>query len=194
MDWYYRLFGLCLIFKVLGTLGDRCWSHHFIVSLPSTNSVMVPFSNHLSLKDFMLLDLSSSLLLRIFTYLIFILLFILATHLTFTWEGWTSFWQITLSFLHFHKSQAVSDTINLYFSVACLIYFPFVFLSLRLLNPLRSASLGTTQLSLLFAFMGSSYSLLAISHICSLPSIVHEKSMWSIVSRFWQYSQYALSL
>src|SRR5882724_7410724 len=45
-----------------------CWSHHCIVSFPSTNSAMAPFSNHLSLKDFMLLDLSSSLLLRIFTY------------------------------------------------------------------------------------------------------------------------------
>src|SRR5882724_4624730 len=154
---------------------------------------MAPFPNHLSLKDFMLLDLSSSLLLRIFTYLIFILLFILATHLLFIWEGWTSFWQITLSFLHLHRSQAVSDTINLYLSVACLLYFPFVFLSLRLLNPLKNASLGTIQLSLLFAFMGSLYSFLAISHVCFLPSIVHEKSMWFIVSRFWQYLQYALS-
>src|SRR5882724_4114569 len=86
----------------------RCWSHHFIVSLPSTNSTMVPFSNHLSLKDFVLFDLFSSLPLRIFTYSIFILLFISATHLPFIWEGWTSFWKITLSFLHFHKSQAVS--------------------------------------------------------------------------------------
>src|SRR5882724_7155556 len=91
----------------------RCWSHHFIVSFPFSNSEMALFSNHFFLKDFMLLDLSSSLLLRIFIYLILILLFILATHLHFIWEGWIYFWQITLSFLHFH-SQAVSDTISLY--------------------------------------------------------------------------------
>src|SRR5882724_10546058 len=107
---------------------------------------MALFSNHLSLKDFMLLDLSSSLLLRNFTYLILILLVILATHLLFIWEGWISFWQITLSFLHFHRSQAISNTISLYLSVACLLHFPFVFLNLRLLNPLKSASVGTVQL------------------------------------------------
>src|SRR5882724_1072144 len=187
------MFGLCCLFRCWAPcVVYRCWSHCFIVSFPFSNSVMAPFSNHLSLKEFMLLVLSS-LLLRIFTYSILILSFILAFHLPFIWEGWISFWQITLLFLHFHRSQAVSDTISLYLSVACLLYFPFAFLSLRLFNPLKSTSLGTVQLSLLFTFMGSSYSFSAISHICSLPSIVHEKSMWSIVSRFWQYSQYALS-
>src|SRR5882724_2606777 len=131
---------------------------------------MVPFSNHLSLKDLMLLVLSSSLLLRIFTYSNLILLFISAIHFPLIWEGWISFWQITLSVLHFHRSQAVSDTISLYLSVACLLYFPSVVFSLRLLNPLNSASLGASLLSI---FMGNSYSFSAISHICSLPSIVY---------------------
>src|SRR5882724_4382819 len=146
------MFGLCCLSRCwTPCVVYRCWSHHFIVSFPFSNSVMAPFSNQLSLKDFMLLVLSSSLLLRIFTYSILILLFISAIHLPFIWEGWISFWLITLSFLHFHRSQAVSDTISLYLSVGCLLYFPFVFLSLRLLNPLKSALLGTVQLSLLFA-------------------------------------------
>ena len=59
-----------------------------------------------------------------------------------------------LSFLHFHKSQAVSDTINLYLSVACLPYFPFSF---RLL---RSASLGATQF------------------VCYFPSWCQEWGFW----------------
>src|SRR5882724_1996705 len=124
--------------------------------------------------------------LRIFIYSILILSFISATHLLLILEGCISFWQITLSFLCFHRSQAVCDTINLYLSVACFLYFPSVFLNLRLLNPFKSALFGTVQLSLLFSSMGNLYSFSAISHIFSLPSIVHEKSMWSIVSRFWQ--------
>src|SRR5882724_3980421 len=179
------MFGLCCLSRCWAPcVVYRCWSHCFIVSCPFSNSAMAPFSNHLYLKDFILLVFSSSLLLRIFTYSILILLFISAIHLPFIWEGWISFWQITLLFLHFHRSQAVSDTISLYLSFACLLYFPFVFLSLRLLNPLKSASLGIVHFSLLLSFMGSSESFSAISHIFSLPSIVQEKSMWSIVSRF----------
>src|SRR5882724_11819346 len=98
----------------------RCWSHHFIVSFTFSNFAMAPFYIHLSLKDFMLLYLFSSLLLKIFTYSILIQLFISATHLLFIWEGWISFLQITCSFLHFHRSQVVSNTISLFLSVACL--------------------------------------------------------------------------
>ena len=73
MDWYYKVVLVC-VFRCWAPWNVyRCWSHCFIVSFP--------FSNHLSLKDFMLLDLFSSLLLRIFAYSILILLFILATHL-----------------------------------------------------------------------------------------------------------------
>src|SRR5882724_13048745 len=116
------MFGLCCLSRCWAPcVVYRCWSHCFIVSCP--------FSNHLYLKDFILLVFSSSLLLRIFTYSILILLFISAIHLPFIWEGWISFWQITLLFLHFHWSQAVSVTINLYLSVACLLYFHLCFLS-----------------------------------------------------------------
>src|SRR5882724_8683744 len=75
--------------------------------------------------------------LRIFIYSILILSFISATHLLLILEGCISFWQITLSFLCFHRSQAVCDTINLYLSVACFLYFPSVFLNLSYLIPSR---------------------------------------------------------
>jgi len=56
MDWYYRLFLVYNVFRCWApSIVYRCWSHHFIFSFPFTNSVM-PISNHLSLKDFMLLD------------------------------------------------------------------------------------------------------------------------------------------
>src|SRR5882724_2682279 len=82
MYWYYKIVLVYVVFLGVGHLRVfMCWSHHFIVSFPFSNSAMALFSNHLSLKYFMLLDLSSSLLLRIFTYSILILLFISATHL-----------------------------------------------------------------------------------------------------------------
>src|SRR5882724_12311591 len=86
------MFGLCCLSRCwTPCVVYRCWSHHFIVSFPFSNSVMALFSNHLSLKDFILLVLSSSLLFRIFTYSILILLFISTIHLPFILEGWISF-------------------------------------------------------------------------------------------------------
>src|SRR5882672_92004 len=186
MDQLYKVsfsfYSLGLFYQIF----YRFRSHHFIVSCPLSNSAMISFYIHLSLKDFILSDLSSFSFLRILTYSNSILLFISATHLLLSWAGWFSFSQITLLFLFFHNSQAVLETIILYLSVACLLYFPSLLLILRLLIPLRSASLGITQSTPLLFFMGILYSFSAISHIFSLPSIVHENSMWSMVSNFWK--------
>src|SRR5882672_397376 len=91
----------CFSFLSLGSFIGffyRFWSHRFIVSCPLSNSAMVSFSIHLSLKDFMFSDLSSFSFLRILTYSNSILLFISVTHLLLSWASCVSFRRLSVIF------------------------------------------------------------------------------------------------